>query len=203
MNSSSCRYGGYSHVRSGVLAAVLVAAMLQSASASSQSSGSGSTAAAGAAPEVTALWQAHDLRFHYFGLTTYYTCSGLEDRLEQILKELGAHSDVRVTATGCFGMNDIGKMLSARIRVRMPTVPGEAAADSFAATSKAVSLTTHRLGYMGAGDCELLEQVRDQLLPALKIQLVKDGLHCVPGQSSLINQSLQVQALIPANETRR
>jgi ABC-type glycerol-3-phosphate transport system substrate-binding protein len=134
MNSSNCRYSGYSRVRSGALAAVLVAATLHSPAAPSQPGGA--TATGGAASEVTALWQDYDVRFHYFGFTTSYTCSGLEDRLEEILRELGAHPDVRVTASGCFGPNDVSKTLTARIRARMPTIPGEAAADSFTATRR-------------------------------------------------------------------
>jgi hypothetical protein len=198
MSNSMGRYDGYSPLRSGALAAVLAAiAAFQSPSAVSQPSVA--TASDGAAPEVAALWQAHEFQFHYFGFRTYYSCAGLEDRLKQILRDLGAHPDVRVSAWGCMGLNDVNNMLSARIRVRMPTGSAASAADSFTATSEPVSLTTRRTGGVGSGDCELLEQVRDQLLPALSIPLVKDSLHCIPGQSSLIAQSLQVQALIADN----
>lgn len=145
---------------------------------------------------VAAAWQDYDLQFHYAGFTSYYTCTGLEDRLEQILKEMGAARDVRVSASGCFGGNDISNMLSAHIRVRMPAVAADAAPQTFAAANKTVNIKSRRMGEIGAGDCELLEAVRDQLLPKLKLQLVKDGLHCVPGQALLSSQTLQVQALI-------
>ncbi len=197
MNTSSCRYGGYSRLRSGARAGVLASVMgllavLQSPTAASQ--------AAGAAPEVTAQWQDYDLQFHYFGLTTYYSCSGFEDRLEQILRELGANPDVRVSVVNCSGLNDISQWQWARIRVRMPTAPAAVAADSFVAASKVISLRVHNSGQSGSGDCELLEEVRDQLLPALKMELLKDDLHCVPGQASQIGQSLQVKTLIPAKD---
>ncbi len=47
------------------------------------------------------------------------------------------------------------------------------------------------------GDCELLEQVRDQLLPALQLKIVKDDLHCFPGQEVLANRTMQIAALVP------
>lgn len=180
----------------GLCAAV---ALLQITGASAQS---GAVSEAGVVPQavpavqVQAQWQPHELNFHYFGLTTFYSCTGLEERLEQILRQLGAHPDVRVSATGCLGPSDISRSQIARIRVRMPAAPAGGTADAFSATRKVVSLKTHDIGNNGAGACELLEQVRDQLLPKLNIQLVKDDLQCIPGQPSHIGRSLQVQTLV-------
>lgn len=198
MNSLGCKSGRDSRLRAGALVGVLgMLGVLLSPSALSQPGDAADNA--GAMPEVTAQWESYDLPFHYFGFSTYYTCDGLEERLEQILRQVGAHPDVQVRASGCFGFNDVSKWQTARVRVRMPATPVQAATESFAVTSKLVNLRTQGISGSGSGSCELLEQVRDQLLPALKIQLVKDGLHCVPGQSSTIGQSLQVQALIAAN----
>ncbi len=162
----------------------------------------GNAAASGSAATVNAQWQSYDLRFHYFGFTTYYSCSGLEDRLEQILMEMGADRDVHVSASGCFGFGDFNNMLSARIKVRMPATDGVSPAASFPVVSKAVMVQGGQSGHMGSGDCELLEQVRDQLLPALKLQLVKDNLVCVPGQG-VRRPVLQVMALIAQTPEKR
>ncbi|MGD9842658.1 MAG: hypothetical protein AB7F79_05785 [Steroidobacteraceae bacterium] len=150
---------------------------------------------------VSAQWQSFDLRFNYFGFTTYYSCDGLEDRLEQILKQLGAHEDVRVSVSGCAGFNAVNNALSARIRVRMPmardATQDDSHDESFTAISTLVTLQTLSAGsHVGAGDCELLEQVRDQLLPELKLQPLKDTLRCIPGQGQVGSQSLQVMALL-------
>jgi hypothetical protein len=149
---------------------------------------------------IAAQWQPFDVRFHYFGFTTYYSCDGLENRLEQILKELGADQEVRVSVSGCAGFNSIDNMLSARITGRMPAV-SDASGETFAAISKAVTLQTHSSGsQVGSGDCELLEQVRDKLLPALKLQAVTDSLRCTPGMT-FGSRSLQVRALVVAPAT--
>jgi hypothetical protein len=153
-------------------------------------------AASGDAPSIAAQWQAYDLNFHYFGFSTYYSCTGMEGRLKEMLINLGADRDVRVSASGCFGSADISKLVQAHIKVKMPAAQATSASDSFQAMTKTVNLKSNSNGGIGSGDCELLEQVRDQLLPALKLQVVDDGLHCIPGQVSIGAQTLQVKALV-------
>lgn len=156
-----------------------------------------SSASGQAAASIPAQWQEHELRFHYFGFTTYYSCMGLEDRLKELLRQLGA-SDVMVSANGCMGFNEISKSISARIKVRMPVGEGAGTGTAFSAQNTPVELRASRMGESGSGDCELLEQVRDQLLPPLKLSLVKDDLLCVPGQFVGGARSLKVMALLPA-----
>jgi len=144
-----------------------------------------------------AVWQPYELDFHYFGTSTYYNCSSLEDRLEGILRELGADKDVRANVTGCFGSANLGKMLNAHINVRMPALTNDTTADAFPVNSKTVSLKSGRSGDALGSDCELLEQIRDQILPALKLQAVKDDLSCIPGHANYASRSLQVTAWVP------
>lgn len=152
------------------------------------------------ASNVQAQWQPRELNFHYMGLSTYYSCTAIEDRLEQLLRDLGAKPDVRVSATGCFTPSDVSKMISARIRLSMPVAADGAAPTkdvaAFPAQHKVVTLRTHPDNQFGSGDCELLEQVRNQLVPALKLQIVKDDLHCIPGQATVGNQTVQVATLV-------
>jgi hypothetical protein len=187
-------YSGRSHLRAAVTGAVM---LLSFVTLHAQPS-----SASGVSQAIPAIWQPYELTFHYFGFTTYYSCSALEDRLEQMLQEMGADKDVRVIATGCFGSADLGKNLTAHIRVRMPMAPSEPQEQSFLATSRPVTLKSGGFGAVGSGDCELLEQVRDQILPALKLQLIKDSLGCIPGHASYSGHSLQVMALVPEAITK-
>jgi hypothetical protein len=151
---------------------------------------------------VQAQWQSRELTFHFMGFRTYYSCSAIEDRLEQMLRELGANSDVRVVATGC-SPAPVSSMITARVRLSMPIDVGSAAtpdSPTFSAQKKVVTLAIHDGHHVGAGDCELLEQVRDQLLPALKLQIVKDDVHCFPGEAVLGNRTMQIAALVPVKE---
>lgn len=153
--------------------------------------------------KVQAQWQPRELTFHYMGFSTYYSCTSIEDRLEQILRDLGAKTDVRVAATGCMSPVDVSGMITARIRLNMPVesstaTNGEGA--SFEAQQKLVSLKTHDDRQVGSGDCELLEQVRNQIVPALKLKVVRDDLHCIPGQAVLSGRGLEVQSLVPVDK---
>lgn len=152
---------------------------------------------AAAPPAVQAQWQEHELSFHFMGFRTYYNCYSLEDRLEQMLRDLGARPDVQVIATGC-APRQVSSMISTRIRLSMPVdAASGSAGEVFAAQRKTVTLPVHSGSRVGTGECELLEQVRRQLLPALKLEVVKDDLRCFPGAESLGNRTMQVAALVP------
>jgi hypothetical protein len=195
MNSSVVHHAG--RVLRWASMVCLTGVAISSAAAAPQAQSSQSSSESAVNQPQAAVWQAYELQFHYFAAHTYYSCSGLENRLEAMLRQLGAAKDINVMVTGCFGTADVGNMLSARIKTRMPAAAGEAPSDSFQATSKLVVLRSGRAGDNAGGDCELLEQVRDQILPALKLKLVKDDLNCVPGMANSPSRSLQVMALLP------
>ncbi len=50
-------------------------------------------APAGAGPTVNAVWAEHEFMFTYFGHGTYYSCGGLDNKIEYILEELGARPE--------------------------------------------------------------------------------------------------------------
>ena len=67
------------------------------------SAGAGSLAAAAASaggPVVTSTWQHHHVNFSYFGITTLYSCDGLESNIRSLLLHFGARKDAKVTAQG-------------------------------------------------------------------------------------------------------
>lgn len=145
---------------------------------------------------VSAQWRSYEITFNYSSMYTYYNCYSFEDKLEQMLKQLGAKPDVRVTTSGCFGGHDLGNMLTSRIRVQMP-VASDAGGESFSAGYRPVTLTTRDSMDMGrSGDCELLDEVRRQLVPALHLSVTKDDVHCFPGQPTLNPQTLEIKALV-------
>jgi hypothetical protein len=46
------------------------------------------------------------------------------------------------------------------------------------------------------GDCELMEGLRDQVLPKMSIKVVSDAVHCTPKQLSIQTPELKVSALV-------
>ena len=118
-------------------------------------------------PAIQASWQEHKANFTYFGITSNYSCSGMEGKVKQILLQLGARKeDLHVNAGGC-GPRDMpfGHMLN--VDVRFSTlVPVDPAATPggtppVAAQWTPVEVQPNRPSSMGEGDCELMEQLRD------------------------------------------
>ena len=74
---------------------------------------------------VTGAWQHHKASFTYFGVTTLYSCDGLEGQVGQILRHLGARKDVHVSAHGCPGASYTPSTAPPwmRIFIRWPRLP--------------------------------------------------------------------------------
>jgi hypothetical protein len=125
--------------------------------------------AASAAPEAetsspqSAIWEAHHAQFDYYGLTSRYTCDGLEGKVRQILEYLGARHDMSVTATGCpRGPESFSR--SAWVRVDFNTLSAAPASGNAAETVEAswtpLSLVALRPSFMGDGDCDLVKHMQ-------------------------------------------
>jgi hypothetical protein len=119
---------------------------------------------ANAAPEQQpAVWQLHHAQFDYFGITTRFTCDGLEHKVRQILLYLGARDDAYVQATGCpGGPSSISR--SAWVRADFSTLAAPAAAsdptDAATASWTALDLAAQQPFFLGDGDCELIDQMK-------------------------------------------
>jgi hypothetical protein len=173
-----------------------------------------------AAPEpVLAIWKDQELSFFFQTQTTFYSCTSLEAKLEDILNALGVRAVVRVRSVDC-----------SRGPVRMPRVnltvhaPVEATPEALAERDKDKSkreLAARVRGekedpealapfpaqwkrvalkrgvvHLEPGDCELIDELRRKVLPKLAVRLVKDNTHCTPHQVTLGQPQLQVDALV-------
>jgi hypothetical protein len=162
----------------------------------------GSLASQALAVESTrAVWQVQEISMPYFGFTTHYSCDGLHDKMREILKQLGVRQDFLVSISGCTELNgpvrsptvnivfanavpatdEVTKAfaadpkrgeLLARLQRRSKTPFSD---EPFDATLAAVTLRAKDRGNASAvGDCELLEQVRRDVLPKLGAKILKD-----------------------------
>ena len=179
--------------------------------------------------DVNAIWQVQEIHFAYQGFTTYYSCDGLRDKVRDVLLELGARKDVLVRTAGCDAISGPARIPSVRIFVANPVEATDAALaarqandkrteilarlqrnskqkfsdEPFTAQRKRIVLSSKEtLGSFSsiAGDCELLEQVADDIVPKLGAKVVQNNLHCVPHQGTVGNPKLIVEALVPTVE---
>ena len=142
-------------------------------------------------PAIQATWQEHKANFTYFGITSNYSCSGMEGKVKDLLVQLGARKgDVRVNAGGC-GPRDLplGHMLNVDVRFStlVPVDPAAAAGATppVAAQWTSVAIQPNHPFSMGEGDCELIEQLRDLVGKDFTSRSLDYRASCTPHQVGL------------------
>jgi hypothetical protein len=169
---------------------------------------------------VQAIWKHQEITFYFQSFTTFYSCTGLEGKLERIMRELGVHARVKVRSADCptsvarmprVVMRVVGAVeatpeaLAERdknksVRELVERVRGKSdhpldSLEQFPAQWRRVSLTRGRLN-LEPGDCELIEEIQKKVLPRLAVRIVNDDVRCTPNQLSLGQPRLEVDALV-------
>lgn len=159
------------------------------------------SAPASANAGTMAQWRTQKLKFDYSGFTALYTCDGLEGKVKQILLTFGARKDLTVRATGCnYGSSQPSKFawVTAEFSALAPSTD-PAPADAVKADWEKVQLAPNRPTYMGAGECELVEQMRDLLQKGFALRNTDYRTQCVPHQISIADYSVSTEVLKPAS----
>jgi hypothetical protein len=164
----------------------------------------------GAAPQGESVapqpgrWQPHSYDFHFMGFTSTYSCDGLADKLQLLLRLAGASPDARVMPLCVRGSGVPDKLVQASVKFStlQPADASAAGAAAAAPTSvdgvwRHVELAPRRPFELGPGDCELVEQFRDTLLPMFTTRNVNNQVTCVPHQESGSNFSLGFDVYAP------
>jgi hypothetical protein len=192
---------GYANAGAGaaqrVLAAGVVAVLL---TATGWAAAAAADTGAQAARE-SAVWTPRELLFIYQGFTTRYSCDGLRDKVRSILLELGAREDLKVTATGCSspGGPDPSPGVRIKMNVLQPAADKNATAGTQSVPShwKMLDLTPQRDAVSAAGECELIEQVKQSILPLFATRNVEYSSNCLPHQLQIGATRLRAEVLVP------
>jgi hypothetical protein len=156
--------------------------------------------AEGDSPHEQGVWEKHEYTFQFLGFTTTYSCEGLADKLKLLLIAAGARPDVKANASGCsrgFGTPD--KFARANLTFyALRIVAADKPSDSppVAARWKPIDIANRSPQELEVGDCELVEQFRDHLLPLFTTSSVEDHITCVPHQESGSSFSLKFESLV-------
>jgi hypothetical protein len=173
---------------------------------------------------VEAVWKPQQVNFEYRGYSTTYSCRGLENKLELILRSVGAREDVQLRSYACdeqIGIARFEILLQSPVvasednlreltthdakddliaRVNGEKLPSAADMPRFAAVWKTVSFARDPRMRLDRGDCELVQQLRRQILPRMSVQIVKDNVRCSSSMGNIGPPRLTVSALVPADE---
>lgn len=168
---------------------------------------------------VSAVWTPKELRFVYLGFTSKFSCDGLADRMRDVLLLLGARKDLQVTPSGCstpFGRPDPFPGVMIKMNVLEPADQAQGANGANGANGAKrgnasgppvpvhwktidVNAALARDPLWQAGQCELLEQVKQSVLPKFTTRNISYQSTCVPNQLNLGATKLRAEVLIADN----
>jgi hypothetical protein len=151
---------------------------------------------------TSAKWAARKLHFTYMGFTSHYSCDGLRGQMTSILQELGVRDDLVVKSTGCTRFEGPEEFpgVDATFSVLVPagsSEKGAAGSPAVAARWETVTLDSDATRRTGQGECELIEQVKQYVLPLFTTRNLSYSTHCFPHSDSLAGARLSVEVLRP------
>lgn len=136
----------------------------------------------GAAEAAPGAWRAHEFTFSQHGFTTSYSCTGLAAKVRSLLLATGARGDLKVVPLACGVPGNPNR--SARVQVVFHTLaPTTARTTGVPGAWRAVSIQRSLARDIEAGDCELVDRFRKDLLPFFTTRNVIDRVRCVPHQN--------------------
>ena len=151
-------------------------------------------------PVVAGTWVHHQTRFSYFGITTLYSCDGLEDNTRALLVHLGARKeDAKVSALGCpHGSSVPGRNAIVDVDFYSLSPSADAnAANTVQAQWTPVQVSPTHPYFMDRGDCELVGELKDLISKNFSLRDLNYRTDCVPHQLTLDDFSVKAQALMP------
>jgi hypothetical protein len=163
--------------------------------------------ASAAQGEVAAAWKRHEIEFTYMGFTTQYSCEGLRDKMRLLLAASGTRADYKVTTRACIAEpGRVERFPRVRMVFFAPEIPAPGSRDAGEPTVarwKSVSIARRQPRDLEQGDCELVEQFRDRVLPALATRKLDSDINCIPHQLSGSSFRLRYEVLegLPSPDT--
>jgi hypothetical protein len=170
---------------------------------------------------IQAVWKPQRMNFVYRGYSTLYSCRSLQQKLQKILTTVGARGgSIELRAYSCDDELAIARFqiaLTSPVEATQENVEqlttfdtrdeliarvrGERLANAedlprFPAVWKTISFARSREMRLSPGDCELVLQLRQHILPRMAVQIVKDQVRCSEF-GNIGKPQLTVSALVP------
>ncbi len=160
----------------------------------------GATGATAGAPSDPAMWMHYDMIVDLDNLPRQYSCDELWHKFHDVLWSIGARGLEEILPYSC--EKSLGPQArSPRVHVEffLPgAAPGIAKDSATLLESRAtVRLAAGQPRSLDGADCQLLQQIRDTLLAALPVHVVRDDLKCKDSPGAKPGYSLTVQVMEP------
>jgi len=184
----------------GELAALAACAVLVCASTQAKAQSVAPTPASAGA--ISARWTPKHLDFFYqTGFMTRYSCDGLRDKMRRLLLKLGARDDIDLRALGCTRIAGPDDYPGVYIRMNVLHPDSGQGGETVPAHWQRVDLLAGRDAFDAARDCELIEQVRQKVLPLFATRNVDYSARCEKRQAMLGGTRLSADVLLPVTHS--
>jgi hypothetical protein len=154
------------------------------------------------AAAAAGVWQKHEYSFKYMGFTATYSCDGLADKLKILLIAAGARHDAKSQPGACasgFGRPDKFANATLTFYTLAPADAGTSPdAKPVGAAWRSVALSARSPRELALGDCEVVDQFRNSVLPMFTTRNVVNHTSCIPFQLSGSNIDLRFESLAAA-----
>jgi hypothetical protein len=151
-------------------------------------------------PPVNGTWEHHHASFTYYGITTLYSCDGLETNIRALLLHFGARKDATVSARGCpHGTSVPGHnaIVELDFYSLSPSSTDAKGGDVVPARWVPVLVSPTHPYFMGHGDCELVDELKDILSKNFSLRELSYRTDCVPHQLNIDDFGIKTEALKP------
>jgi hypothetical protein len=148
------------------------------------------------------VWQKHEYSFVFMGFTSTYSCDGLADKIKLLLIAAGARHDAKSQPGACasgYGRPDKFARANLTFYTLAPSgTDTPSGSKQVGGIWRPVSFADHSPRDLSTGDCELVEQFRNNVLPMFTTRNVDDHTTCVPHQDSGSVISLRFESFAAA-----
>jgi hypothetical protein len=149
-------------------------------------------------PGTPAVWFSHAIIVDLDNLPKRYTCDELWYRFRAVLLSIGARPDMEITPYHCDQLSPSVELQFSLPHAMEGTPPRLA---DLQAADNTITLEPGRPSPLDSADCELMRQVKDELLPELPVHVLSFRLGCAAPQTAHHHFKLTLQALTPQPPT--
>ncbi len=146
----------------------------------------------------SAVWAPKELTFAYTGFTTKYSCDGLQAKMRSVLLQLGSRPDLQVRGYGCTQLTGPDRFAGVVIKMNVLERANTPGGSAVPAHWKMVDLLANRNPLDAAADCELIDQIREKVLPLFATRNVDYSAACAAHKPLIGGTRLKAQVLVPA-----
>jgi hypothetical protein len=147
------------------------------------------------------VWQKHEYSFVFLGFTSTYSCDGLADKIRVLLIAAGARQDAKSQPGACaadYGRPDKFARANLTFYTLAPSGTDKTSSPQLDAGWRPVVFADRVPRELHTGDCELVEQFRDNVMPMFTTRNIDDHTLCIPNQNSGSLISLRFESFTDA-----